>query len=208
MSAFDDYLAQLRRLDEVRRNAAEAAARDASRTESLGQRVERLTERAAQQRAAVDELARAARVEPPRPVAAQPLDGDPSIEIAAAEADLQIARTELEEARFLAHRPPLLPRWRGDERNGLVYGLFALAAMIAQLVILRTVKAADLTEAILLGVFMVACPLAAFIAGWLTIGVVGRPRIADQEKKIERNFRLGLALCGSTLIVACLGFFS
>ena len=208
MSAFDDYLAQLRRLDQLRRDAEEAAARDASRAESLGERVDRLTEEAARQRAAVDELAHAARVAPPPPVAAQPTAGDPSVEIDAAEADLRLARAELEEAAFLAHRPPLLPRWRSDERNGLVYGLCALAALVVQLTILRTVKAADLTDAILLAVFMIACPLAAFAAGWLAIGVVARPRIADQDKKLERNFRLGLALCGSTLIVACLGFFS
>ena len=36
-------------------------------------------------------------------------------------------------ARYLAHRAPLLPRWRADERNGLVYGLFALVCVVVQL---------------------------------------------------------------------------
>ncbi|HEU5127827.1 MAG TPA: hypothetical protein VFU12_07555 [Glycomyces sp.] len=208
MSAFDDYLAQLRRLDEARRGAEEAAARTASMTESLGQRTERLAEQAAAQRAAVDELAAAARVAAPPRAAAAPLGGDPTVEIDAAEADLRTAAVELEEARFLAHRPPWLPRWRADERNGLVYGLFALAALLAQLLVLRTVKADDLTGAIVLAVIVVACPLLAFALGWLTIGVASRPRITDEEQRLERNFRLGLVLCGSTLIVSCFGFFS
>ena len=208
MSAFDDYLGQLRRLDEVRRSSDEAAARTASRTESLGQKVERLTAQAQAQRAEVDELARAARVQAPPRIGAQPLGGDASVEIGAAEADLQTAATELEDARFLAHRPPWLPRWRTDERNGLIYGLFALASLLVQLLVLRLVKADDLTGAIVLAAIVIACPLVAFALGWLTIGVAARPRIADEEKKLERNFRLGLVLCGSTLVVSCFGFFS
>ncbi|THV42983.1 hypothetical protein [Glycomyces buryatensis] len=208
MSAFDDYLAQLRRVDEARRSAEEAAARTATVTESLGQRVTRLTEQALSQRGAIDELARSARVEsPPRGGAVPPL-GDPTVEIGAAEADLNAAGAEYQEARFLAHRPPWLPRWRGDERNGLVYGLYAAVALVVQLLILRWFKADSVTEAILLAAVLIASPLAAFGAAWLTIGVGGRPRIFDDERRLERNFRLGLVVSGSTLIVACLGFFS
>ncbi|GAB3234529.1 hypothetical protein GCM10027447_31730 [Glycomyces halotolerans] len=208
MSAFDDYLAQLRRLDEVRRGFDEAASRSASRVESLGERAGRLTAQAAEQREAVDELARAARVPIPPRTRAGDLDGDPAVEVNAAEADLRAAATEFEEARYLAHRAPWLPHWRTDERNGLLYGMFALASLLVQLIVLRVVKADDLTGAVVLAAIIVACPLAAFAAGWLTIGVTSRPRIGDQEEKLERNFRLGLALCGSTLAVSCLGFFS
>jgi hypothetical protein len=209
VSAFDDYLAQLRRLDEARRTADEAAARTATATESLGQRTGRLAEQAAAQRAAVDDLARAARIAPPqRGSAPPPLNGDPNADLAAAEADLQTAATELEEARFLAHRAPLLPRWRADERNGLVYGLFALVCVVVQLFVLRNVRAEDPLGAVLLAAVLIACPLGAFGLGWLTIGVAARPKIGDEEKRLERNFRLGLVVCGSTLIVACLGFFS
>lgn len=208
MSAFDDYLAQLRRLDEVRRDADETAARTASQTESLGQRVDRLADQAQAQRTAVDELASAARVQAPPRVAPHQLGGDPVTEISAAEADLRTAAKELEDARFLAHRAPLLPRWRGDERNGLIYGLFALAALIAELLVLRIVGADDLTGAIVLAAVVIACPVLAFALGWLTIGVAARPKIGDEEEKLERNFRLGLFLCGSTLLVACFGFFS
>jgi hypothetical protein len=208
VSAFDDYLAQLRRLDEARRTADEAAARTATATESLGQRTGRLAEQAAAQRAAVDDLARAARIAPPQRGSAPPLNGDPNADLAAAEADLQTAATELEEARFLAHRAPLLPRWRADERNGLVYGLFALVCVVVQLFVLRNVRAEDPLGAVLLAAVLIACPLGAFGLGWLTIGVAARPKIGDEEKRLERNFRLGLVVCGSTLIVACLGFFS
>ncbi|MDA1363010.1 hypothetical protein O1R50_25580 [Glycomyces luteolus] len=209
MSAFDDYLAQLRRLDDARRTADEAAARTATATESLGQRTARLAEQAAAQRSAVDDLARTARVAPPQRVPAPPpLNGDPAADLAAAEADLQVAATELEEARFLAHRAPLLPRWRADERNGLVYGLFALVCVVVQLFVLRNLRAEDALGAVLLAAVLIGCPLGAFGLGWLTIGVAARPKIGDEEKRLERNYRLGLVICGSTLVVACLGFFS
>jgi hypothetical protein len=209
VSAFDDYLAQLRRLDEARRTADEAAARTATAAESLGQRTTRLAERAAAQRTAVDDLARAARVAPPqRAASAPPLSADPTADIATAEADLLTAATELEEARFLAHRAPWLPRWRADERNGLIYGLFALVCVVVQLLVLRNLRADDTLGAILLAAVLIGCPLGAFGLGWLTIGVAARPKIGDEEKRLERNFRLGLVVCGSTLIVACLGFFS
>ncbi|MEU6246647.1 hypothetical protein [Glycomyces sp. NPDC047010] len=208
MSAFDDYIAQLRRLDDARRTADEAAAATATVAETLGQRTQRLTEQANATRTAVDELARTARTAPPqRTVAPAPL-GDPHAELAAAETDLHTATTELEEARFLAHRPPWLPRWRADERNGLVYGAFALACVLVQLVVLRTVRADGPLGVFGLAAILIAAPLAAFCAGWLTIGVASRPRIGDEQAKLERNFRLGLVVCGSTLLVACFGFFS
>ncbi|GAA1660668.1 hypothetical protein GCM10009830_02180 [Glycomyces endophyticus] len=208
MSAFDDYLAQLRRLDDARRTADEAAARTATATETLAQRTTRIAEQAAAQRAAVDELARTARTAPPQRTAPPAPLGDPHAELTAAEHELQTAATRLDDARYLAHRPPWLPRWRADERNGLIYGVFALACVLVQLVVLRTVRADDMTGAIVLGAILVAAPLAAFCLGWLTIGVATRPRIGDEHAKLERNFRLGLVLCGSTLVVACLGFFS
>lgn len=209
MSAFDDYLAQLRRLDEARRTADETAARTATVTESLGQRTSRLTDQAGARRAAVDELARTARIAPPQRLPAPPpLTGDPNADIAAAEADLHVAATELEEARFLAHRPPWLPRWRSDERNGLIYGLFAVVCVVVQLFVLRNLRAEDALGAVLLAAVLIGCPLGAFGLGWLTIGVAARPKIGDEEKRLERNFRLGLVVCGSTLVVAFLGFFS
>jgi multidrug efflux pump subunit AcrA (membrane-fusion protein) len=208
VSAFDDYLAQLRRLDEARRTADEAAARTANVAETLGQRTQRLAEQAASQRAAVDELARTARTAPPQRSAAPAPLGDPNAELAAAEQDLQAAATELEDAEYLAHRAPWLPRWRADERNGLVYGVFALACVVVQLLVLRIVRADGPLGVFGLAAILIAAPLAAFCLGWLTIGVASRPRIGDEHAKLERNFRLGLVLCGSTLVVACLGFFS
>ncbi|GAA2269316.1 hypothetical protein GCM10009853_023560 [Glycomyces scopariae] len=208
MSAFDDYLAQLRRLDEARRTADEAAARTATVAETLGQRTQRIAEQAASQRAAVDELARAARTAPPQRAAAPAPLADPNAELAAAEQDLHTAEAELEDAEYLAHRAPWLPRWRADERNGLVYGVFALACVLVQLFVLRTVRADGPLGVFGLAAILIATPLAAFCLGWLTIGVASRPRIGDEHAKLERNFRLGLVLCGSTLIVACLGFFS
>ncbi|RRR99440.1 hypothetical protein [Glycomyces terrestris] len=208
MSAFDDYLAQLRRLDEARRTADEAAARTATAAETLGQRTQRIAEQAAAQRTAVDDLARQARTAPPQRAAPPAPLGDPHAELAAAEHDLGTAAAELEDARYLAHRAPWLPRWRADERNGLVYGVFALACVFVQLAVLRFVRADGPLGIAGLAAILIAAPLAAFCLGWLTIGVASRPRIGDEHAKLERNFRLGLVLCGSTLVVGCLGFFS
>lgn len=221
MSAFDDYLAQLRRLDETRRSADEAAARNASATESLGQRAARLAEQAAVQRAQVEELAREARVDAPARVPGQRISGDPIVEINAAEADLQTAAVELEEARFLAHRPPWLPRWRSDERNGLIYGLFALASLPVHFALLRfwgdvgssggaegEQGTVGLAYTVVFALVVLAVPLLVFALAWLTIGIGARPRITDHEQRLERNYRLGLVVCGSTLLVSCFGFFS
>ncbi|MEU6857696.1 hypothetical protein AB0B28_02280 [Glycomyces sp. NPDC046736] len=208
MSAFEDYLAQIRRLDDARRTADEAAARTATATETLGQRAERLGDRAAEQRAAVEELARAARIAPPQRAAVPPPTGDPLTDLAAAEADLEAAETSFEEARYLAHRPPWLPRWRSDERNGLIYGLFGALCIAAQLLVLREFRADDILAALALAGLLIGLPLAAFFLGWLTIGIAARPRIGDESTRLERNYRLGLVLCGSTLIVAFMGFFS
>ncbi len=80
--------------------------------------------------------------------------------------------------------------------------------MVVQLIVLRSVRADDMTGAVLLGAILIATPLVSFCLGWLTIGIAARPKIGDEEKQLERNFRLGLVVCGSTLLVACLGFFS
>ncbi|MCC3763901.1 hypothetical protein K3N28_12585 [Glycomyces sp. TRM65418] len=218
MTAFDDYLAQLRRLDEARRSADEAAARSATATESLGERVRRLAEQAAAQRGAVDELARAARTAPPQRLPAPPpLSGDPVADVDAAEADLEAAAVELDEARYLAHRPPWLPRWRADERNGLVYGLYALAAIVAHLVLMRVWSGLDagdsagtqspLTLALFIGLGLLV-PLLAFVIGWFTIGVVTRPPIAREDTRLERHWQMGLVICVSTLLVPLYGVFS
>jgi hypothetical protein len=218
VSAFDDYLAQLRRLDEARRSSEEAAARTATATESLGARARRLAEQAAAQRAAVDDLARAARTAPPQRLPAPPpLGGDPAADINAAEADLQVAAAELEEARYLAHRPPWLPRWRADERNGLVYGLYALAAVVAHLVLMRVWTGLDsaepagtqspLTLALFIGIGLLV-PFLAFILGWFTIGIVTRPPIAREDTRLERHWQMGLVICVTTLVVPLYGVFS
>lgn len=218
MSAFDDYLGQLRRLDEARRSSEEAAARTATATETLGERARRLADEAAARRAAVDELARAARTAPPQRVPAPPpLSGDPAAEIAAAEADLQVAATELEDARFLAHRPPWLPRWRADERNGLIYGLYALAAIIAHLILMRVWSGLDSGEPagtqspLMLALFIglgLLVPFLAFVIGWFTVGIVARPPIAREEIRLERHWQMGLVICVSTLLVPLYGVFS
>jgi hypothetical protein len=218
VSAFDDYLAQLRRLDEARRSAEEAAARTATATESLGARARRLAEQAGAQRAAVDDLARAARTAPPPRLPAQPpLGGDPAADVNAAEADLQAAATELEEARYLAHRPPWLPRWRADERNGLIYGLYALAAVVAHLILMRVWTGLDsaepagtqspLTLALFIGIGLLV-PFLAFVLGWFTIGIVTRPPIAREDTRLERHWQMGLVICVTTLVVPLYGVFS
>ncbi|THV30080.1 hypothetical protein [Glycomyces paridis] len=216
MSAFDDYLAQLRRLDGARRSADEAAARTATAAESLGQRTARLTETARDARAAVDALARAARVPAPRPGPQPPAGADPRADLDAAEADLGDARAAYDEARYLAHRPPWLPRWRADERNGLVYGVCALGAVLVHLMLMRAWKGlpadvegnqSSLTLALFIGLGVLA-PLLAFVIGWFAVGFASRPPIAREDKRIERHWQLGLVVTLSTLLVPIIGMFA
>ncbi|QSB05479.1 hypothetical protein [Natronoglycomyces albus] len=203
MSAFDDYLTAVRELDTMRRNQAETEQQRAGQAATLGEQANAIDAQVADQRNAITALAAEAKttVELKGPIVTP--GQDPRSELAAASADLERSHQTLAQARWLAHRPPALPAWRVDERNGLIYGLWAVVAIVAQLIVLRTSGTPDgIWQVVTLSAWLVGLPLAAFAAGWLSIGVVSRPRLGEPEK-LQRNPRLGLVICASTLVVAC-----
>jgi hypothetical protein len=212
-TSYREYLAALRELDTVRAAEDTAAAQRRSGRAGIDADMDRLWQRLAVQRGTLATLAADCRLPAP-PTHPQPgtvvtgMPTDPVAEIRAAAGDVEDAEAGYVDARYLAHRPKLLPHWRGDERNGLVYGGFALLSLLAQVLVLATAAGTErLSEVIgqLLGCLVL--PFMAFAAGWLTIGAVSRPVLevpgSDPDRKLPRNPRLGLAICLSTWLVSC-----
>lgn len=203
MAGFDNYLAAVRELDAMRTAQAETKEHRAGQAATLGEKAHAIDEGIMQQRDAIASLAAESGVKLDLS-AVGPMPGpDPKAELAAAEQDLEASRQVYAQARWMAHRPALFPTWRSDERNGLLYGAWAIAAIVAQLIVLRTSGVPDgIMQMLIMTAWLVGLPAAAFCGGWLSIGVVARPRMGEPEK-LQRNPRLGAVICASTLVVAC-----
>ncbi|MGH8792358.1 MAG: hypothetical protein ACRDXX_06915, partial [Stackebrandtia sp.] len=129
-------------------------------------------------------------------------------EVTAAAADVDAADAGYADSRYLAHRSKLLPRWRADERNGLVYGAWALLSLLMQAAVLFVASGeAGLGDVVGHIAIVALLPVLAFAAGWLTIGVVTRPTLGEggngPDGKLVRNPRLGIVICLSTWLVSC-----
>ncbi|HIW62378.1 MAG TPA: hypothetical protein H9881_07980 [Candidatus Stackebrandtia excrementipullorum] len=204
----EDYLSGLRELDRLHNSQADIAAAHSDRSRQLGTTMENLWARLTRQRAALNELAVDAGL-PLVPANAHPVrpPTDPAAEVAAAAADVDGAAADLEQARYLAHRPVLLPGWRADERNGLIYGVVALVSLVIQTFVLANPGGTAFLDRLWGYAVCLVLPFAAFGVGWLAIGTVSRPRLGGEEVnplvKLPRNPRLGLTICLSTWIVSC-----
>lgn len=203
MTGFDNYLAAVRELDAMRTAQAESKEQQVSQAATLGDKAAEIDNSIAHQREAIASLASEANVQLDLS-SVGPMPGpDPKAELAAAEQDLEASRHIFASARWLAHRPALFPSWRSDERNGLIYGLWAVVAIVAQLIVLRTSGVPDgIMQMLIMAAWLIGLPAGAFCGGWLTVGVVARPRMGEPEK-LQRNPRLGAVICASTLVVAC-----
>ena len=204
----EEYLSGLRQLDRLRNSQADIAAAHAGRTRQLSDTMENLWSRLTRQRAELNDFAAEAGL-PQLPANAHPVrpPADPAAEVAAAAADVDDADADLEQARYLAHRPALLPGWRADERNGLIYGVVALVSLVIQVLVLANPGGTAFTDRLWGYAVCLVLPFAAFGAGWLAIGTVSRPRLGGEEVnplvKLPRNPRLGLTICLSTWLVSC-----
>ena len=205
-NAWDDYLAAARDLARLR---SDDTTRGSERDTWVGARRTELADlgtNLTRQRTSLENVATVARM--PLKFEPQPAPHLAGADVAevlrGAREDAAAADALVTETDYLAHRPPLLPRWRVDERNAVIYGFYALVGLLVQVGIL---VAASANEDSLAGRGWVAflcivIPLIAFAAGWLTIGVAGRPRLGDD--KPVRNPRLGLIVCLSTWLVVCM----
>lgn len=208
-TGYDEYLNALRDLDAVRGAQDQAAQAQRSRTSGITTAVDGLRRRVDDQRERLARLAVDCRL-PPMPTrpTPSPVPSDPAAELTIATTDAESAELGCEDARYLAHRPKLLPRWRTDDRNGLVYGCWALVALLAQVGVLATAAGTESLGDMLVQAIVVALlPLPALAAGWLTIGVIAQPRLGEPlpgpNGKLQRNPRLGAVICFSTLLVSC-----
>ncbi|HEY1175562.1 MAG TPA: hypothetical protein VGF17_05350 [Phytomonospora sp.] len=205
-SAWDDYLAAARDLARLR---TDDTTRGSQRETWVGARRAELAEigtNLTRQRTSLENVATVARM--PLKFEPQPAPHLAGADVAevlrGAREDAAAADALVTETDYLAHRPPLLPRWRVDERNAVIYGVYALFALLVQVGVLVNASAREDTWAGRgwVAFLCFATPLLAFALGWLTIGVAGRPRLGDD--KPVRNPRLGLIVCLSTWLVVCL----
>jgi len=87
--------------------------------------------------------------------------------------------------------------WRPWARNLLVYGPFAAAVLIVQIVLYLVAPSGSLpTYALLCGLSM---PVLAFGLGWITIGFVYGPG------KVDRTPIVGAIACLTPVLLTCMG---
>ncbi|MEV4635826.1 hypothetical protein AB0J80_00600 [Actinoplanes sp. NPDC049548] len=197
---WDDYLAAAQRLDAVRRAASAAAGEQAATLQAAQQELASVRARLAPQRSRlVSDLGVPEAQLIPQPaeqaLAAQAVAGGPAAILAA----LRQARATADaaDAGMLGPGPgaPLRP-WA---RNLLVYGPFAAAVLIVQIVLYLVAPSGSLpTYALLCGLSL---PLLAYGLGWLTIGFV----YGGGPEKVDRTPIVGAVTCLTPVLLTCMG---
>jgi hypothetical protein len=191
-----EYADASRRLAEVRRREAERRTRVQERTATARSAAERLRRRLAAQRDHLVGLARQLREPTPSldDVARSGLtDADEALR--RAWTALEQSDVEARQAQQRAQQPALLPGLSTTGRNALVYTVAAVLAALASAG-LWAASDTDLGRVPLALVPWQLCglPAMAFFAGYLTIALFGRPRVATGEKP-DRSLRLGGLIC-------------
>ncbi len=195
-----DYLAAAQRLDAVRRAASAAAGEQAATVQAAQQELAGVRARLAPQRARlVQDLGVPEADLVPQPgeemAATQMVAGGPVAALAA----LRQARGTADTADAAMLGPgPRLPvgPWA---RNLLVYGPFAAAVLIVQIVLYLIAPSGSLpTYALLCGLSM---PVLAFGLGWVTIGFV----YGGGPEKVDRTPLVGIVTCLTPVLLTCAG---
>jgi hypothetical protein len=194
------YLAAAQRLDAVRRAASAAAGEQAATLHAAQQELAAVRARLAPQRARlVQDLGVPESDLVPQSadeaLAAQAVVGGPEAVLAA----LRQARdtADAADASMLGGDPRMAAPWRPWARNLLVYGPFAAAVLIVQIVLYLIAPSGSLpTYTLLCGLSM---PVLAFGLGWLTIGFVYGPG------KVDRTPVIGAIACLVPVLLTCMG---
>ena len=194
-----DYLVAAQRLDALRRAASAVSAEHAAAVQAAHQELSAVRARLAPQRA---RLIRDFGV-PENQLVAQPADealalpavaGGPAAVLAA----LRQARATADAADGAMLGPGGRARWRPWARNLLIYGPFAAAVLIVQIVLYLVAPAGSVpTYALLCGLSM---PVLAFGLGWLTIGFV-----YGGAEKVDRTPLVGVITCLTPVLLTCMG---
>jgi hypothetical protein len=98
--------------------------------------------------------------------------------------------------------PAGVSRWPASARNALVYGGYAFAVLVVQLLLLA-VADAEQTLPLLAPLCLLVLPAFAWAAGWFTIGVAFRS--PSGWPKVKRTPRLGVIVCLLPNLLLCAG---
>jgi hypothetical protein len=196
-----DYLAAAQQLDAVRRAATVATGERSAIVQAAQQELAGVRARLAPQRARlVRDFGVPDRALFPqdaeRQLAAQTLAGGPAAVLTA----LRQARVTADAADAAMLGPaPRAAQWRPWARNLLVYGPFAAAVLLVQIVLYLVAPSGSLpTYALLCGLSM---PVLAFGLGWVTIGFV----YGGGPEKLDRTPIVGVIACATPVLLTCMG---
>ena len=194
-----DYLAAAQRLDAVRRAATVASTEQAASVLAAQQELAGVRARLVPQRARlVQEFGVPEGALRPQPadqaVAAQTVAGGPASVLAS----LRQARGVADAADAILVGPGP-PQWRPWARNLLIYGPFAAAVLIVQIVLYLVAPSGSLPMyALVCGLSM---PVLAFGLGWVTIGFV----YGGGPEKVDRTPVVGVIACLTPVLLTCMG---
>ena len=196
------YLTAAQDLDTVRRAASTVVSEQAQTMQAAQQELAAVRARLAPQRSRlVHDLGVPESDLTPLPAetaaAAHAVSGGPAAALAA----LRQARgtADAADAAMLGSGPAA--PWPAWMRNLLVYGPFAAAVLVVQIVLYLVAEPGSLpTYALLCGLSL---PVLAFGLGWLTIGFVFGG--AGGTGKVDRTPILGAIVCLTPVILTCMG---
>lgn len=223
MSAWDEYVAAAVQLDAVRREAAATVAAQEQAANAARTELGSVRQRIALQRSRLSDVAtRYARTAPlidpladergaaAAVVASVTSDPTPGINAAlqGARATLDAADATLSAAVTAPVATGPLPSWPPAVRNGLVYGWYALLALIV-LVVISGIAGGSQQAQLVVDFFAVIVPVGAWVVGWLSIKVLfGRrasPRFGPPgsaaEKRQSSNLLLGVVICAWPMVI-------
>jgi hypothetical protein len=195
-----DYLAAAQRLDAVRRAATSAAGEQAATVQAARQELAAVRARLAPQRARlVQDLSvpesDLVPLETDLMAATQVVAGGPAAALAA----LRRARSTADAADAAMLGPRARAQWRPWARNLLVYGPFAAAVLVVQIVLYLVAPSGSVpTYALLCGLSL---PVLAFGLGWVTIGFV----YGGGSAPVDRTPLVGAVACLTPVLLTCMG---
>jgi hypothetical protein len=195
-----DYLAAAQRLDSIRRAANAAASEQKAAAAAARQELSAVRARLAPQQARmVRDFAVPEGDLRPRPAeleaATYAVAGGPAAVLAA----LRQARHTADAADATVLGPAPTQRLRPWARNLLIYGPFAAAVLIAQIVLYLVAPQGSVpTYALLCGLSL---PVLAYGLGWVTIGFV----YGGDPGPVDRTPILGMVTCFIPVLLTCMG---
>lgn len=189
------YTDTAQRIAAILRDERDRASQQAAAAQTGQDGVDQLTRRLAAQRHHLTQLAANLRLPAPHfgAIVPSPIT-DPAEALRHATAAADTADTHAQAAHRQAAEPPLLPGLTPLGRNTLVYAATAFLGTIASILMFTVNPDADLGRIPwqLIPWSLCGFPALAFFAAYLTISLVGQPRIGDQH---TRSARIGGVIC-------------